>query len=507
MRDPVAHRAAATPDRPAVLRAADGQCWTYGSIDDRVSAVAGRLAAAGIGNGDRLGVFTESTVGTVVLVHAALRLGAVLVPIGETLTEREARDRLTRVDVDAVACTGGTRPRAVAAVEAVPLHTFDEPSTVAADDSTSRRTGTEDETRDSTAVQPHEWLFADSLCVLFTSGTTGAPKPVPLTVENVFSSAVASAFRLGLDPADRWLVPLSIHHMGGLAPLYRSALYGTTVVLRSSFDATGVVEDIDRYDVTLVSLVPTMLRRMLEAHDALGDSLRVVLLGGAPASEALIERCHDRAVPVYPTYGMTETASQVTTATPADTRERPETVGRPLFGTTVTIVDEEGHPVGRGESGEIVVDGPTVTPGYVIDDGDERAFGPHGFHTGDVGYLDETGSLTVLGRLDDRIVTGGENVDPGEVTAVLCEHPAIAAAAVVGLDDAEWGEQVAALVATEGDGDSLDDESVRAFVRERLAGFKHPKTVAYVEEIPRTVSGTVDRAAVRERLLADGHPL
>ena len=507
MRDPVAHRAVVTPDRPALIRAADGRHWTYQLLDDHVSAMAGQLATAGVGVGDRLGVFTESTVGTVVLVHAAMRLGAVFVPIGETLTEREARDRLTRVDLDAVACTGVTRPRAAAAVDSLPLYTFDEPADTTVNDATPGRTATESVAGDSATVQHHEWSLADPLCVLFTSGTTGAPKPVSLTAGNVFSSAVASAFRLGLDPADRWLVTLSLHHMGGLAPLYRSALYGTTVVLRAGFDAAGVVADLERHDVTLVSLVPTMLRRMLADHDALADSLRVVLLGGAPASETLIEQCHERAVPVYPTYGMTEAASQVTTATPALTREQPGTVGRPLFGTTVTIVDEDDRPVGQGAAGEIVVSGPTITPGYLIDDGRETPFGPHGFHTGDVGRLDETGSLTVLGRLDDRIVTGGENVDPGEVTAVLTEHPAVAAAAVIGLDDDEWGERVAALVAAESDADSLDDESVHAFIQERLAGFKRPKTVGYVEKLPRTVSGTVDRDAVRDRLLADGHEL
>ena len=507
MHDPVAHRAVVTPDRPALIRAADGARWSYRSLDDRVTAVADRLATRGVSAGDRLGVFTESTVGTLVLVHAALRLGAVFVPIGETLTDREARDRLARVELDAAACTDATRARATAAVDTLPLYTLNEPSSAAADDVAPDRAKGGSTTRESSVRQPHEWSLTDPLCVLFTSGTTGAPKPVPLTAGNVFSSAVASAFRLGLDPADRWLVTLSVHHMGGLAPVYRSALYGTTVVLRAGFDADGVVADLERHDVTLVSLVPTMLRRMLADHDTLADSLRVVLLGGAPASETLIERCHERAVPVYPTYGMTEAASQVTTATPALTRERPGTVGRPLVGTTVTIVDGEGDPVERGDAGEIVVSGPTITPGYLIDDERGGPFGPHGFHTGDVGRLDETGSLTVLGRLDDRILSGGENVDPGEVAAVLTAHPDVAAAAVVGLDDDEWGERVAALLAADGAADSLDDESIRAFVRERLAGFKRPKTVAYAEAIPRTVSGTVDRDAVRERLLVDGHEL
>jgi len=186
----------------------------------------------------------------------------------------------------------------------------------------------------------------------------------------------------------------------------------------------------------------------------------VALLGGAPAPDELIERCRDYSIPVYPTYGMTESASQITTATPRQTKGRLGTVGRPIFGTDVTVVDENGTPVEPGETGEIVVDGPTITPGYI--DGRERngvrqhthrgwakngadgsntaaldrsSFGSHGLHTGDVGCFDDEGYLYVLNRLDDRIITGGENVEPGEVIDVLREFPSAEDAAVVGLDD------------------------------------------------------------------------
>ena len=594
MRDWLSHRVVSSPDDTALVRAEDGEAWSYTDLDRLVAETAGRLVAHGLGEGDRIGVLTPPYVGTVGLVHATMRIGATFVPLGQELTAREIAARIERTDLDAVVCAEPTESAATDAasrIEGVPVYSVDDPSSAGV-------TGIHDV--DPASLDPPEWSFADPLCVLFTSGTTGEPKPVPLTAGNVYSSAVASAFRLGVEADDRWLVSLSLHHMGGLAPVYRSVLYGTTVVLREGFDAGGTADDIDTYDVTGVSLVPTMLRRMLDRRGTLSDSLRVVLLGGAPAPGELLERCRDYSVPVYPTYGMTEAASQITTATPRHTRDRIGTVGRPLFGTDVAVVDGDGDPVEPGETGEIVVSGPTITPGYLVGDegdasgpdsgdrGDSPAadgdgssasetvevngigsaaldrseFGPYGLHTGDVGRFDESGYLHVLNRVDDRIITGGENVEPGEVADVLREYGGVDDVAVVGLDDDVWGERVAALLAvgdrfppvapddapaadapgddaasgdesaevdseangSETDGSESDASEVEKpavgvdgigpapvdeaafveFVRERLAGFKMPKTVAYVEELPRTVSGTVDREATRAVLRERG---
>ncbi len=532
VRDWLSHRVVASPDDVALVRAEDGEAWSYADLDRLVAETAGRLRAHGIESDDRIGVLTPPYVGTVGLVHAAMRIGATFVPLGQRLTPRELGERVERAGLDAVVCAESTESDALAAVGDVPVFSVDEP----ADDAV---TAVHDV--DPASVDPATWSFDDRLCILFTSGTTGNPKPVPLTAGNVYSSAVASAFRLGVDPDDRWLVSLALHHMGGLAPVYRSALYGTTLILREGFDPGGTTDDIDRYDVTGVSLVPTMLSQMLDRRGTLPDSLRVVLLGGAPAPAELVERCRDYSIPVHPTYGMTEAASQVATATPRATSERTDTVGRPLFGTDVTVVDEDGQPVEPGETGEIVVDGPTITPGYIGVDDPGASFGPHGLHTGDVGRLDEDGYLYVLNRLDDRIISGGENVEPGEVADVLRSHPDVEDVSVVGLNDEVWGERVAALVAVGdhsagGNGDApdsgdagrsaepadepsstthsaeattpdgvVDYDELLSFAREQLAGFKLPRTIAYTDELPRTVSGTVDRAVVRERLTEAGH--
>jgi O-succinylbenzoic acid--CoA ligase len=494
MQDWLAHRARATPGREALVNAGSGNSWSYATLDETVEEMAGRLHAQGVDEDDHLGAVLGTGVEAVCLVHAAMRLGTTLVPLSPEFTPPELRARFDRADVDAVVCDAGTEETVREAAKSVDSRlaviTID-----TADWSGARALAD----AEPVSFTPTEWERDGVQLLLFTSGTTGKPKAVQLTMGNLLASATASGFRLGIDPADRWLVPLSLHHMGGIAPVLRSALYGTTAIIRESFDPGGTVDDIQRFDATCISLVPTMLRRMLSARGTLPDSLRFVLVGGAPSPEELVTRCRDFSVPICPTYGMTETASQIATARHREAYETPETVGRPLLWTDVTVVDESGSPLGPGETGELVVSGPTVTPGYYGDAAATReAIGPHGLHTGDVGYRDEKGRLYVLNRLDDRILTGGENVDPGEVVDAIREHPDVSDAAVVGLPNEKWGEQVAALIVPEEE--TVDVAELEPFLRDRLAGFKLPRTVGFAEELPRTVSGTVEREAVRERL-------
>ncbi|AFK19160.2 O-succinylbenzoic acid--CoA ligase [Haloferax mediterranei ATCC 33500] len=494
MRDWLSHRVAATPDRRALIHAPTGDSWTFRELDGLVTETAGQLAALGIEAGDHLGVVLDPGIDYVRLIHAATRLGAVLVPLSERLTPDEIRRNIEIADVTTLVCGESTESTAVEATTDVPVVSVDEPhweGVINLSAIAPKR------------ISPAGWTLSETMLLLFTSGTTGTPKAVRLTMGNLLANAVAGSFRLGLSPDDRWLVTLSLHHMGGIGPILRSPLYGTTIVLREGFDAGGAADDIGKYDVTGVSLVPTMLTRMLDSRGTLSDSLRVVLLGGAPASDELIERCRNYSVPVYPTYGMTETASQVATATPREAFSAVGTVGRPLFFTDLSVIGEGGFIVEPGTPGEIVVSGPTVSPGYYRNpDATAKAFTDEGLRTGDIGYRDEDGLLYVLNRKDDRIITGGENVDPGEVVEVLRQYPAIDDAVVLGIPDSEWGERVSALVVPSDPDISLDRDALDTFCREQLAGFKVPRLVETADELPRTVSGTVDREAVREQLEA-----
>jgi O-succinylbenzoic acid--CoA ligase len=296
----------------------------------------------------------------------------------------------------------------------------------------------------------------DVALVVHTSGTTGAPRPVELTFANVQANAIGSAVALGLDRGERWLCPLPLSHIGGLMVVLRSAVYGTTAVLAG----------LERlHDATLASLVPTQLARMLDRGATPGPRLRAILLGGAAADPALLARAAAAGWPVAPTYGLTQACSQVTVGEPGDT----QTSGRALPGVRVTLAPD----------GEILVEGPTVAGGGTL-------------RTGDLGRLDDRGRLIVAGRKADTIVTGGENVAPAEVEAVLLAHPAVAEAAVFGRPDPEWGEAVTARVVLR-DGPVATEAELRAWARERLAAFKVPKAIAAVEALPRTGSGKLLR--------------
>ena len=492
MYDWLTHRTRSTPEDLAVIDTETDTRWSYSGLDAAVDETAGRLAALGIEKGDHVGVLMTTQLLSVCLLHAAQRLGLRLVPLNTRLTAAELAAQIDHSDLAMVVCGADTEQLAVEAVGSTPIASVDDPQWEEVQ--SFRAVEPED-------VEPVDWELDDPQLMVFTSGSTGQPKAVVLTMGNLLASATASGFRLGVLPDDRWLLTLSLYHVGGIAPIFRSTLYGTAVVIRESFDPGGVADDIERHDVTVVSLVPTMLAEMLERRGTLSDSLRAVLLGGAPAPDSLIERCRNYSIPVFPTYGMTETASQIATARPQQAFERAGTVGRPLLWTELTVVDDEGQPVEAGERGEIVVSGPMVTAGYYGDvDANVEAFCEHGLRTGDVGYASEHGYLYVLNRLDDRIITGGENVDPGEVVEALRSHPEVDEAAVVGLDDDTWGERVAALVVPRTE--PLSADSLEGHCRDRLAGYKLPRVIAVTDSLPRTASGTIKRPVVREQLSA-----
>jgi o-succinylbenzoate---CoA ligase len=312
----------------------------------------------------------------------------------------------------------------------------------------------------------HGWSSSGedrAVAVMHTSGTTAAPKPVVLMHSNFLASALGSAVALGLDQAERWLCPMPLTHVGGLSIPIRSAIYATTVVLHGRFDAEAVLNDLmdPARRITLVSLVPTMLARLLDAGLERPPTLRWALLGGGPIPPPLLARAEAAGVPVAPTYGMTEACSQIAT------------FGWPLPGVEL-----------RSSHGEITVRGPIVAPGALSEDG--------WLHTGDLGRLDERSRLEIIGRMSDTIVSGGENVAPAEVEAVLLEHPAVADAAVHPRPDPEWGEAVVATVVLR-DGLNAPPEELRAYCATRLAGFKVPKTIAFTTELPRTQSGKLLR--------------
>jgi len=435
----LAQRSQSCPDRVALI--AGGEQMTYAQLDEEAERAARRLVAYGVRRGGTVAVTTAGTRQNVVLIHALMKTGAVLLPLSPKLSEAER----------------------AAAVEA---------SRVSVDlDDASRLTQTE---ADMPLLGEHD--MSDLHCRILTSGSSGTPHTVGLTYGNHLFSAMGSAFNIGVNPEDRWLCALPISHISGLSIVMRSVIYGTTIVLQDGFNTGDIRRAIEDDGVTLISMVSTMLLRLLEEEVDL-SSPRAILVGGGPVPQGALEEALSRGASVIQTYGLTETCSQVTTLEVKEARRKVGSVGRPLLTSHLRIQD-----------GEILVQGPTVSAEALDGDG--------WLHTGDVGRIDEDGFLYVEGRTDEMIITGGENVSPGEVEDALVRHPEIVEAAVVGRPDPEWQQAVTAVVVLSA-GSNLGLEAIREHCAGLLASYKVPKRVETIDELPRTTSGKLMRSALR----------
>jgi O-succinylbenzoic acid--CoA ligase len=490
-------RAHTNPEHPALIY--NGRAISYADLAARAALAAGRLRGLGVGGRDRVALLLANRREFAEIVHALPYLGAVAVPLNRRLAPAEiarqladSSPRLLMYDSsarDTVAAVRRHLPVLAASIDPAPL----------ADDPILDHVSAE---ADAGGTQ----IDLQSVhSIIYTSGSTGRPKGVLLTYGNLFWSAVGSACNLGVHRDDRWLACLPFCHVGGLSILLRSVIYGTTAVIQNRFDPARVDRALDEDRVTIVSMVANMLQRLLGTH---GDRpyppwLRCVLLGGGPAPLALLQECHARRVPVVQTYGLTEAASQVTTLAPGDAERKPGSAGKPLLGTEILLSGANGR-VPSDEVGEILVRGPTVSPGY-LNPADKARRQDGWFSTGDLGRLDAEGFLYVMGRRDDMIITGGENVYPAEVEAVLQTHPAVAEACVFGIPDARWGEAVAASVRLRLGATAEPDELIEC-VRRCLARFKAPRRIHFVDDFPRTASGKLIRDKARAAALAIINP-
>jgi O-succinylbenzoic acid--CoA ligase len=454
----LARAAAARGEHTALETPAEA--WSYARLHASARFAAHELSARGAHRGERVAIALPAGLDFAQALHACLLLGAVAVPVDLRLSRSE---RARIADGAAVI--------------------VDEPLGEGSPASAPPAAGTHD--LDATAV------------VIHTSGTTAQPRAVELTYGNILWSALGSAVALGLDARERWLCALPLSHVGGLSILLRSAIYATTAVVHERFELERVTHALQTRDVTLVSLVATTLARLLDAGLERPPSLRCALTGGGPVPAALLARAHAAAVPVGLTYGLTESCSQATTtpiAQIAGAGVGPDAAGQAVAGRAAGDSLTAGPPLfctrlRIAPDGEILLAGPTVAPAAVADDG--------WLHTGDLGELDRDGRLRVSGRKADTIVSGGENVAPAEVEAVLEAHPRVLEAAVLGRSDPQWGEAVSAIVVAR-PGAELSVEELRAHCAGALAAYKVPKHfVLAAEPLPRTRSGKLARGELR----------
>jgi len=475
-------RAVETPDAPALET--ESGTWTFAELAGLARRAAARVAAIARPGDAPIALLLPGGADFVVWLHGVSLAGRAVLPLNTRLTVPELSSQLVDARVD---CLLGEPddPRLGELARQVPrLLACPAPSAATLPAAAGKLPG-------------EQFDPAATMAVLFTSGTSGRAKGACLSWGNFEASALAAARRLGPCVGGRWLACMPLYHVGGLSILLRSVLFGGPVRLQARFDVAAVSDALDAGDIEALSLVPTMLSRLLthRAGRPAPASLCVLLLGGAAAAPELVSRALAAGFPVCPTYGLTETTSQVATAAPPSGAATTSPM-LPLPGIDVRIIAGE-RDADAGLSGEIAVRGAVVMQRYLNDPvATARAIRDGWLLTGDLGYLEANGALHVLDRRIDLVVSGGENVYPAEVEAILLEHPAVAEAGVAGIPDADLGARVVAWIVTT-PGAVSDAAALQDFCRGRLAGYKLPREFRFVDALPRTGGGKLQR-----RLLA-----
>jgi acyl-CoA synthetase (AMP-forming)/AMP-acid ligase II len=492
----LAHHADRFPERPCLVWG--DEVVTYGQLAERAGRTAAGLARLGVGRGDVVAVLLYNCPEFVETMFAVSRVGAIVMPINWRLAGDEvayiaghAGARLVVSEPELAPLAEAARARlgvpVVGVGPGVPgwqafadLRRGDPPAMAEVDGDDIHR-------------------------LMYTSGTTARPKGVMISYANVYWKNIGHVVEFGITGADQGLVCGPLYHVGALDLTATTVLYaGGTLEIHRKFEAEPVLEALERRGITTVWLAPSMVNQLL-AHPSLDrrdlGGVRLIIDGGEKMPLPLIERLR-RAFPgawFADAYGLTETVSGDTFLDKRATVRKLGSVGKPCLHLEVAIWDETDRPVPPGALGEIVLRGPKVFKGYWKDpEATAAAFRGGWFHTGDIGALDDEGFLTIVDRKKDMIVSGGENIASPEVERVLYEHAAVLEAAVVGQADARWGEVPVAFVVCRAGATTTEDE-LRAFCLARLAKFKVPRAVHFIEALPRNPSGKVLKRVLREQ--------
>lgn len=481
--------AAFQPNRSAIRF--DAKDITYAALARRVAHAAKLLAAIGIGRGDRIAYLGLNHPDLIVLLFAAAWRGAMLCPLNWRLAPAEhgliladAEPKAVFAEPDFIESFGATIAHRYAIGPATRgWPGFDQALATAAGDSDDR-----------------PGRLDDPVLLVYTSGTTGRPKGAVLTQSALFWNAVNATHAHDLVSSDRVLTFLPLFHTGGLNIQTLPALHaGATVILQRRFEPAAVLDAIARERPTLTLMVPAVMQALIGHADFTGTdfgSLRLINAGSSTIPTALIDAFHAQGVPVGQVYGATETAPIAAYLRREDATAHVGSTGKPAIHCQIRIVDDAGRDVPAGVSGELWVAGPNVMTGYWCDPkATAEALRDGWFRTGDIGFRDADGYITINDRKKDLIISGGENIYPAELENVLAACPDIAEAAVVGRPDPRWGEVAVAVVVRRGSG--LDKARVAALFDGRLARFKHPKDVVFLDALPRNVMGKVRKDELR----------
>jgi long-chain acyl-CoA synthetase len=472
---------------------ADGQLVSHEEFLARVDRLAAGMTESGIGKGERVCILAQNSLEYLDLYGACAKSGAIAYPINWRLTAEEVKQVIDLAEPSMLVVGVGHLPQLEGTdISKMKLRTL-------IGEGNSEGFISIEEIYSDSVTEAEDVIGSDPFVIISTAAVAGLPRGAVLTHDNMMAAGypVIAALRLG--PNDRHLAALPFFHITGLGLSLVILQVGGANVVMETFDPAGAAELIDTFDITLMADFPPILSMLLDAKAASGaewNHLRYVLGLDAPDT---IKRLHEETRAKFWTgFGQSETSGL---ATMGSVEERPGAAGRPISIAEVRCVDAQGEDVSEGESGEIVVRGPIVFDGYWRDpDATLYTFRGGWHHTGDVGRFDEEGYLYYVGRMPEKdlIKSGGENVYPAEIEQVVEEMPQVQAVCVIGVPDEKWGEAVKALVELKA-GESLTAEDVRDAVVARIASYKKPRHVEFVESLPRLEDGEIDRAAVKEK--------
>lgn len=468
-------RATLSPEQVAI-ELEKGEKITFLAFQKRSEAFARKLATYGVKKGDHLAIYSKNCIEMIIAVYAISYLGAVCVLLNHRLTEHELIYQIKDADVQMILTCQKLQSTSQAMNLPVPVVSFSEINELP-------------ETNQSLL---HEMDLDAPFTMMYTSGTTGKPKAVIQTYGNHFWSATGSVLNMGLHSDDKWLSVLPMFHIGGLSIFFRSVIYGIPVLLHEEFDAGCVNEAVQRKNVTILSAVTVMLQEIIATlgEKKYPETFRTLLLGGGAVPEELIHQAFDKGIPVFQTYGLTETCSQIATLSPEDSFRKIGSAGKPLFPGELKIVSN-----GDEKIGEIYVKGPMVAKGYYKREKD-RFFLDGWLRTGDLGYVDEEGFLYIVDRRTDLIISGGENIYPTEIEHLLLEMEGIQDVGVTGRSHEKWGEVPVAFIVRSDQ--TLTEKEVFSYLEKRLAPFKRPHKIYFVKKLPRNATGKLMRYQLRK---------
>lgn len=466
----------------------NGAKISYHEFEKKVKNTSSYLKNKGIDEGDNVAIISENHPDFILLVFALWKIKAVPVPINVKLLSKEIEEQIKFADCRFVLVNKNISVSLnhISIKDRIISFPFNaEPS-----ENTPGKKFNEN----------------DTALILFTSGSSGRSKAVMLSFTNLINSNSIGNQILKQNKNDRWLASLPFYHIGGFSIIIRTFLTGSSVIIPDSLRNEDLIKAIKKYTPTLASFVSTQLQRLLEKNIEPNKELKNVLIGGGFTSDKLSIEAIKKGWKITKVYGSTEVSSFVSAISVKEILKKPSSCGKALTPNEILVINEKKENVPANTRGEIIVKSPSVTKGYYKNPKETgRKLINHFYYTGDIGYLDNEGYLFVEARREDLIISGGENIIPKEVESAILIHPSIEDVFVFGLDDYEWGQEAAAAVVLKKN-EEINSDELKKFLKNKLAGYKIPRKIFFIDEIPKTFLGKVQKEKLLKLIRMNNNP-